>query len=227
MPERDGLVFIGVSGKMSNPKDTLQFALEDAARQIAVFHRVSGEYMTINNVGSGAFDYTHNTYTSLQYDEAGAYQYVDSLQYDADVDTLEIENAFFVRTTYTSALSSPVRFRPKYSGDNKKPDWVDDPPFEIDGYEVGVGFAGRHSSLATTYRNSFNNAVFAIIRSVNTASHSSDLLYQTTTSLFGYKTSNDNTIYSYGTLTGFYVLDTWVDPREKTVWTLAIAKKSQ
>ena len=224
-PTGNELVFIGAAGKRSNPKETLQFALEDAARRVAIFYEVSGEYAVENNIGSGAFDYTHNTYTSLYYNKEGVQQYVNALKFNADTDTTEIENSFFIRTTYPAVMSTPVRYRPVYRGPDKKPDWVDAPPAKIGDYEVGVGYAGRHSSLVDTYTNSCNNAIFAIIRNVNTTSRSSSTLYQNTGGLFGYKTSSDNITYSYGILTGFYVLDTWIDPKTKSVWTLAIAKK--
>ena len=223
-PTGNELVFIGAAGKRSNPKETLQFALEDAARRVAIFYEVSGEYAVENNIGSGAFDYTHNTYTSLYYNQEGAKRYVDSLEFNAGTDTLEIENTFFVRTIFPAALPVPVKYRPVYRGRDQKPDWVENPPAKIEGYEVGVGYSARHSLLADAYTNSCNNAIFAIIRNVNTVSRSNNVLYNSG-GLFGYKTSSDNITYSYGFLTGFYVLDTWIDPHAKTVWTLAIAKK--
>jgi len=222
LPDENGLVFIGSTGRRSDPKETLHLALEDAARQAAVFHSVSGEFTIVNNTGSGAFDYVNDTSTSLDYDIEGAKQFVDSLRFNADTDTLETENTFFVRTIYSSVLPFPLSYSPIHRTD-QKPDWVDNPPLEIEGYEVGVGYSGRYSSLSDTYKNSSRNAVFDIIRRINTTSESSDMLYQNTGSLFGYKTSNNNIVRSYGTLTGFYVLDTWMDPHEKSVWTLAIA----
>jgi hypothetical protein len=226
IPVENKLVFIGVAGKRSNPKETLQFALEDAARRVAAYHRVYGEYALLNNVGSGMFDYAYDTYLFLTYDAEGSKQYVDALQFNADTDTIEMENTFFIRTTYPAALSVPVSYRPTY-GKDKKPDWVDNPPSEIAGYEVGVGNSGRLSSFADTCTNSYHNAVFAIIRNVNSTFRSSDVLYQNTGSLFGYKTSSDNVMYSYGILSGFYVLDMWIDPKSKSVWTLAITEKSE
>jgi hypothetical protein len=104
---------------------------------------------------------------------------------------------------------------------------VENPPSEIPGYEVGVGYSGRYSSMASTFNNSFNNAVFAIIRNVNTTAQSSSIVYQSSGGLFGYKTYSDNTSHSYGSLLGFYVLDMWINPKDKSVWTLAIAKKSE
>ena len=224
LPGENGLVFIGSAGRRSNPKETLQLALEDAARQVAVFHKVSGEFTIVNNIGSGAFDYVNDTFSSLDYDIEGSKRYVDSLQFNADTDTLETENTFFVRTIYRSALPSPLRYNLVHR-DGQKPDWVDNPPREIQGYEVGIGYSGPYSTLSETYKNSCRNAIFDIIRRINTSSKNNEILYQNTGSIFEYKTLKDNTIYSFGTLTGFYVLDTWKDPKLKSVWTLAIAVK--
>ncbi|MDR3019489.1 MAG: hypothetical protein LBU66_01130 [Treponema sp.] len=226
LPRSGSLVFIGAAGKRSNPNETLELALLNAAERVVMFQQVSGEYVIENNIGSGAFDYTHNTHTSLNFNKDNAHQYIDSLEYDPAVDGIEIENTFFIKTTYPLSLSSPVRFRPAYSGETKRPCWVDSFPHEIDGYVAGVGFSGRHSSLATTYNNSSNNAIFSIIRTINAVSQTSDLLYHSTDSLFGYKTSSDNMTHSYGTVIGFYILDTWIEPKTGVVWTLAIAQKS-
>jgi hypothetical protein len=222
-PTGNRLVFVGVAGRRSNPKETIQFALEDAARRVAVFQKVSGEYAVEINIGSGLLDYTNNTYTSLYYDEEGSKQYVDALQFNADTDTIELENSLIIRATYPGALPVPVRYRPTYSGVDQRPDWVDNHPHEIEGYEAAVSYSARYSSLADTYTNSYRNAIFTIIRNINTVSRSNDAMYQNTGSLFGYRSSSDNVMYSYGTLTGFYVLDTWIDPKTKWVWTLAIA----
>jgi hypothetical protein len=40
---------------------------------------------------------------------------------------------------------------------------------------------------------------------------------------FDYRSANDTTISARGKLKGFYVLDTWIDPSNMSVWTLAIA----
>jgi len=223
MPSGNELVFIGAVGRRSNPADSLRLAVEDAAKRVVIFNNVYGEYALENNVSSAALDYTNNINSTLYFNEEEAAQYIDALKYNKNIDTIEIDNTFFVRTTYTSALSYPVNYRPTYNNEGK-PNWVENPP-EIYGYETGVGFAGRHSSMANTYTVSRNNAIYAIIRNINSVSQSSDLLYQNSGKLFGYKISYNNNIYSYGTLNGFYVLDTWIDQSAKTVWTLAIARK--
>ena len=226
LPAESGLVFIGVAGKRSHPRDTVQSALEEAARRVAVFHNVSGEYLAENNIGSGAFDYTHNTRTVLYYDREGSGRYVDLLSYNSDTDAVEIDNTLIIRTTYRAALPHPVQYHPVYKGAEKKPDWVDNPPSTIGEYEAGIGYAGRHSTIAEACVTSFSNAIFAIIRNVCIKSSNTDILYQGS-GLFDYKTSNNNIIYASGSLSNFYVLDTWIDPANKSVWTLAIAQKSE
>jgi hypothetical protein len=223
-----GLVFIGAAGRRTNADETLLLALENAAERVAIFSRVAGEYAVVNERGSGAFDYSYHTKTTLSYNKEGSRQYVSSLQFDPDTDTFFYENTLFVRVVYPSALPYPVNYQPSYRGQNKKPTWIDNPPLEIDGfdgYEVVVGFSNRRSALADAFNNSRNNAIFAVIRNKNTISHSTSTLYQNTGSIFGYRTTHDNVIYAYGTLAGFYVLDAWIDPASKTVWTLAIAAK--
>jgi len=225
-PDRNGLVFIGAAGKQSKEKDSLRLALEDAARQVALFYSVFGEYAVRTDIGTGLFDYSRETATTLLYDEEGSSQYVESLQYDPDTDTILIENGFFVRATYPLTLSAPVSYRPKYSGADRKPDWVTHPPNEIAGYEVGISYSGRHSYLSDAYKNSRYNAVYSIIRSVNTSVRGTSLSYEVASGgSFGYKAASNNVNYSYGTLNGFYVLDTWIDPKSRAVWTLAIADR--
>jgi len=211
---------------MSNPKDTLQFALENAAQRVAMFHRVAGEYLSENNIGSGAFDYSYNVQTRLYFDQEGSKQFVEALSYNSDKDAVEIDNAFILRTTFASSLSNPIKYRPTHRKSDGKPDWVENSNIKIEGYEVGIGYAGRHSTMAATCDTSFKNAIFSIIRTVQTTARVSDMLYQATDSLFAYKTANENLIYAQASLDGFYVLDMWIDPKSKAVWTLAIAKKA-
>jgi hypothetical protein len=228
---RDGeLVFLGVAGKRSSSKETLKYALEDAARRVVLFNQVAGEYAVESSIGSGAFDYYNNTQTALYYNEGDVAKYVDSLKYDAGKksDTIEIEKTVFIRTTYPSTLPFPVNYRPTYSVKDKKPSWVDNPNVEIPGYDVGIGYSWRYSSQFKTWINSYNNAVFSIIRNINSSSSSRFGFYQTTGSVFGSNTyTSDSITFSYGTLYGFYVLDAWMDPETKAVWTLAIARKAQ
>jgi hypothetical protein len=223
LPSRENLVFVGIIGIRSNPKETLRLALEDAARKVAIFNQVSGEYFTEINVGSGAFDYTHNVVTNLSYDEESAKNYIDALKYDSNTDAMEIEGTFIIRTSYPASLPYPVSYRPEYSGADKKPDWVDNPPLQISGYEIGIGYAGRHSTITEACSASYKNAIFSILRNLTVTARGGDLLFNSL-GAFDYKTENNNAFYARGALRDFYVLDTWINPKDKSVWTLAIAE---
>jgi hypothetical protein len=225
-PSENGLVFIGIAGKRSNPKETVQIALENAAKRVAVFHQVSGEYVSVNSIGSGAFDYSSVTGKELYYDEEGSKQYIDALEYDAETDTMEMGNALFIRATYRSAPPVPVTFRPVYSGKDKRPDWVDNASLQFDGYEVGIGYAGRRSAMADTFSVSYENAIFAIIKNIDARIIRTDVIQQSSR-LLGYASLSEDVIYAQGSLVHFYVLDAWLDPANNSVWTLAIAKKSK
>ena len=230
-PREGELVFLGVAGKRSSHKETLKYALEDAARRVAIFNRVSGEYEVESSMGAGIFGISNNPpRTDLDYDKDNVEVYVDRLNYNAEnkSDTIEVDKTVFIRTTYPGALPFPINYRPTYSLKDKKPSWVDNPNVVIQGYEVGIGYSWRQSSPYRTWINSYNNAVFSIIKNINFYVRSEFVIYQNTGDLFGNTNStNKNTTYSSGTLYGFYILDAWMDPATKAVWTLAIARKAQ
>jgi hypothetical protein len=224
LPGSSGLVFIGVAGRRSNPNETMQYALEDAARRAALFYGVSGECIINNEAGSGAFDYSYSNNSAVYYDEEGAIQYLEALEFDPDTDAMEMENALFIRASYRAALPGPVEYRPNYAGPGRKPDWVDQEP-RIPGYEVGIGYAGRYSSIADACTASWKNAVFSIVRNISTSAKAGGLNYQGP-GFFDYNTSDSKTIYAAAELENFYILDIWIDPQTKAVWTLGIAKSA-
>ena len=226
VPSGDGLVFIGTAGRRLNPDETLQLALTDAAQRVAMFHQVSGEYILENTIGSGFLDWTHDVRAVLFFDVEGSVRFLDSLQYDIDKDTMLFENAFFVRTFVPMTLPSRVDFRPRNKNETGRPDWINNIP-EIDGYETGVGFSSRRASMAETFNNSRNNAIFSIIKNISATAQSSGIQYHRSDSIFAYDAITENSIHAHGTLNSFYVLDTWIDRRTLQVWTLAIAEKTQ
>lgn len=225
LPAADGLVFIGVAGRRVNQNETLRLALENAAQRVSMFHRVSGEYILENTIGSGFLDWTHDVRSALAFDVDGSARYLDLLQFDIDNDTMLFRNAFFVRTFVQMTLPSPVNFLPSYGADGR-PDWINSIPI-IDGYEVGVGFSARRASMAETFNNSRNNAIFSIIKNISATARSSNIQSYRSDSIFAFDAITDHSIHAYGTLSSFYVLDTWIDQRTWQVWTLAIAKQSQ
>ncbi|GHV12352.1 hypothetical protein FACS189491_05190 [Spirochaetia bacterium] len=216
----NGLVFIGGAGIRSNRDESIMLALEDSARKISIFNAVEGEFVSCNKTGSGFLDYTADTQISLHFDED--YQgFVESLEYDPDTDIIQIDNTIFVRAHFNGPGVVQINYQLPSEQEGSKPGWIDNPPSEISGYRVGVGFAGRRVSHRDTVNAAFEAAIFSIIRETSSQVSSAVLNYQGS-GILDYRSANDTTIRARGGLTGFYVLDTWMDPSNKAVWTLAI-----
>jgi hypothetical protein len=221
MPSGD-LVFIGGAGLRSNRDESIQLALLDIARKVSIFNSVEGQFTTYNKIGSSFFDYTMDTTSSLRFNED--YQgFAENLEYDPDTDIIQIENTIFVRARFKAPdpIAIPYRITAEYG--SSRPLWIDNPPAEISGYRVGVGFAGRRAYHRDTVNASFEAAIFSIIKEISSQVSAGALNYQGS-GVFDYRTTNDNMIIARGVLHSFYVLDTWIDPSNMTVWTLAIAR---
>jgi hypothetical protein len=221
----NGLVFIGGAGIRSNRDESIMLALEDSARRLSIFNAVEGEFVSYNKTGSGFFDYTSDTQTSLHFDED--YRgFTESLEYDPDTDIIQIDNTIFVRAHFNGPVAVQIPYQLPSETGGEKPGWVDNPPKELSGYHVGVGFAGRRASHRDTVNASFDAAIFSIIREFSSEVSAGTLNYQGS-GVFDYRSANDTTISARGVLTGFYVLDTWLDPSNKAVWTLAVARAGE
>ncbi|GHV17719.1 hypothetical protein FACS189493_5850 [Spirochaetia bacterium] len=217
----NGLIFIGSAGMRSNRDESIEAAILDIARKIAIFNRVEGQFVSHNKTGFGLFNNSPDTQTSLNFNED--YQdFTENLEYDPDRDVIQIENTLFVRARFNSpgTITIPYRLPPRSGG---RPGWIDNPPKELPGYLVGIGFAGRRSSHRDAVNASFEAAIFSIIKAVS-SQVSAELVINHGNSLFDYAVIDENTISARGVLNGFYVLDTWIDTSTMSVWTLAIAR---
>ncbi|MDR3124083.1 MAG: hypothetical protein LBU16_09950 [Treponema sp.] len=223
MPSGD-LVFIGGAGLRSNREESINLALEDIARKISIFHAVEGEFISYIKTGSSFFDYTSDTQSSLAFNE-DYLGFTESLEYDPDADVMQINNTIFVRARYKGPEALRVQYAlPSAAGG--RPFWVDNPPTEISGYRVGIGYAGRRASHRDTVNASFEAALFSIIRTVSGHVSTGSMNYQGS-GTFDYRSTNDATVRARGRLNSFYVLDTWIDPSNMSVWTLAIARPDE
>jgi hypothetical protein len=221
----NGLVFIGGAEIRSDRDESIMLALEDIARKVSIFHAVEGQFVSYNKTGSGFFDYTADTQTSLRFDKdyRGLVEY---LEYDPDRDIIQIDNTIFIRAHFTGPGAVQIPYQLPSETGGAKPGWIDNPPSELAGRRVGIGFAGRRTSHRDTVNASFEAAIFSIIREMSSHVSSAVLNYQGN-GFLDYRSANDTTIKARGVLTGFYVLDTWIDPSTKAVWTLAVARTGE
>jgi hypothetical protein len=217
------LVFYGIAGVYSNWEDSIRSALEDAAKKVAIFTQVEGTVSSFTHTGGGVFDYKSGVETALIYDEDYK-KYRDALSFDPETDVLEYNNTVFVRVRYKASPPAPFPNWPSSFLQTSKPAWIDRPP-DIPGYTTGVGYAGRRSLHRETIAISYENAVFSIITALYTSSVTEESGYLQGSGAFDISSVNNHEISVGGILYYFYVMDMWVDPSNKSVWTLGAAKK--
>ena len=219
----DSLLFIGVSGRRTNKEEAVRLALEDAARRLSFFHLVSAQSVKRDHRGSGAMDVRIESEYQLQYDDE-LEKFLETLEYNPATDIFENNNAVFVIARTASCVSMPSALG--HSFGNRRPSWISSPPAEIDGFITGVGFSGRLSSHRDTIVRSYERAVVSIIENMETHVNGEQEYYQDTTSAFGFSLSSSGEISASGTIKNFYVIESWTDPDNLSVWTLAVASKS-
>jgi hypothetical protein len=207
------LFFIGSARRHLRLADSVNAALLDAARKVAFFHSVSGEIASHESNGSLVGDTFVYEFELKEPDDYA--QYLDKLEYDSKTDVFESDNAVFVRAGYRSDTKINIDYRSVQN--NEKPLWIDSSPSRIGSYLAAVGFSSPRLYHSDTIVTSYENAVISLMESASTRIR----IIETTTD----SANNSSSLtFTTGTLTGFYVLDTWTDPATKSVWTLAIAR---
>jgi hypothetical protein len=218
---QSGLVIVGVSGRLSSRDETIRSALNDAARKLSFFYAVSGFSISREHIGAGTLEVFIDAQYQLLYDD-DLEKYLEQLDYNLDTDVIEDNNALFITTRVNSGASMP-RFQ-GHSSTQRRPSWVDSPPEEIGGYIVGVGFSGRLDSHRNTVVRSYERAVIAIIENIERSITREHVLYQDL-STFGFELRSLGEARAQGTINNFYVIESWVDPANLSVWTLAVARR--
>ncbi|MDR0568455.1 MAG: hypothetical protein LBG87_04550 [Spirochaetaceae bacterium] len=214
------LIFHGGSPVYSKREDSVKAALEDAAKKAAVFATVEGRLRSSVNIGAGVFDYQSETETSLIYPEPSP----ADLVFDPETDVLESNHSIFVRARYKPPEPAPIPYRSSSFQKKAKPSWIADPP-AVPGYTVGVGYAGARSIYADTLAASYENAVFSIIAVLYGSAKEETASFQGA-GTFDVSSTKTHEIKASGKLRGFYVIDAWTDPADKSMWTLGIAQKA-
>ncbi|MDR3341832.1 MAG: hypothetical protein LBT14_03415 [Treponema sp.] len=224
-PLNNELVFIGVAGIRFNRDEAIRFALEDAAKKVAFFHGIEGRVEYSEQKGLGFLDYSSANKTSLDFDQD--YQrYIEELEYDPETDVLIDNLVVFVRTRYTGWNS--IRINHRFSSTKTKPEWVENPPKELFGLYAGVGYANPRLYHKDTVIASYENAVHTIITNIFSEVHgSSETTKDSQDTLGSFNARTGGTVSAQGKLTGFYVLEIWVDPVNRAVWTLTVAEEGE
>jgi hypothetical protein len=210
------LTVIGVSNPMLKRQDEIAAAKEDAARKTAMYFFMRGKMEILNNIGSGLFDYQHDSNVEIIYD-TDFEKYKNQLTYNPDEDVLVTREGIFVRFQYPTVVTQ-INYRSSIV--NGRPDWIrnsERPEFED--YLTAVGFSRNQIRLKDTILKSTEDAVVRMIESLSTTVNTKEI------SVSGEGSSSFTHTTSEGTLYGFQVIEFWIEPETRYVYTLAIAKK--
>lgn len=218
-PLNGRFIIIGVSSRLSNPNEEVPAAKQDAARKAAMYHGTQGSFELTNSTGTGGFfDFSADSKLDLQYDPNYA-QYIERLTFDPEKDVMRIDGATMVRFQYNIS-NVDINYIPKISSD--RPLWVNSRNLpEFTGYTTAVGHAGKRSQLKDTVNASCDSAVASLIQSASTQVTVGD------SSGLGLGFKADFHTKSEGRLMNFTILEFWINPENKSVSTLAIARVSK
>jgi hypothetical protein len=218
LPRPGSLVIIGASGRQSKREAEIELAREDAARKAAMYHSVWADVENIQNIGPHSLNYFTNYEINLDYDRDLA-KYAEKLTFNSNRDVLNVDGSVFIRFSYPSSFPAGISYGFAREADGT-PEWVRRPPEEIGGFITGVGFSGKQFYLRDSFEKSCDAAVAALVSRVSTAITVEMTSEGDRNALFSYQRST-------GRLDQFLVMEIWVDPKDKSVWTLAIARKAQ
>jgi hypothetical protein len=213
-PSGGAIPVIGIAGRRSNRNEAIQIALADAARRVALYHGVDAESASVLSQGSGYLDYfaDFDYRVTLHTDPGG---YVGSLVFDKDHDVYEKNGSVYVRAKYSGVADIPAYVSVL---EDHIPKWVKDYHADIPGFLTGIGLAGNKGSPHATYLASYENAIVSLLPRLMTKI-ADDMIDTPNGKL------QQNITTSQGTLTGVMILETWVDSKTSSVWTLLVAKE--
>jgi hypothetical protein len=217
-PENGSLVFVGGAASRTNKEEAIRYALLDAARKASLYLEVYGKGTFVLDVGAGHFDFNTSSDLELFYD-SDYEKYIEEFEFDPDTDVLAFENSVFVRVRWPAPVLVGTNFVSRWSSD--RPDWILNPPETIDGYLAAVGRSGSHSRTYSAVIASYENAIASLLynkySSIDAEAGSVEVGGAT-------MAAASNKEVAEGKIVQFYILEVWIDPADRSVWTLAITK---
>jgi len=209
------LTVIGVSNPMTRRESEIIAAKEDAARKTAMYYGIQASVEITNAIGSGFFDYSQNSNIEITYD-ADYEKFIDQLSYNPQNDVLITSEAVFIRFKHKT-MAADISGR-ALSG-TSRPDWTRNrDKFEFEGFITAVGFSQNQRRLKDTIFKSAEDAVTRMIADISTSVVTREITEagQGSLSLVHFK--------SEGRLNNFQIIEMWIEPETRSVYTLAIAR---
>jgi hypothetical protein len=208
------LTVIGVSSPMLRRDSEITAAKEDAARKVAMYYGMYISMEITNRIGSNILDYMHDSNVDIKYD-TNYENYIDQLTFDPQNDILITSEAVFVRFRHSTAATD-INYTARFV--NGRPGWIRNRNIpEFEGYLTAVGFAQNQRRLKDTIFRSTQNAAIRMIEDLSTTVNTKDVIT-------GQGSSSTIQTKSEGRLNNFRVIDFWIEPETRYVYTLAIAE---
>jgi len=215
-PSDNMITVIGVSNRMRTRDAEITAAKEDAAQKISMFHGIEGNIETMTSTGSNIMDFAHIPTTELKYN-LDFNQYIDKLIFDPEQDVFIANEAVYVRFRYAAEASS-LNYFPSIN--NHRPIWTNNRDLpRFDNYHVAVGYSQNQRYFRDTVLRAVQNAVVQMINNLYSSLETLEVDNQ------GQGAVSTTRSVSSGKLNNFQVIEYWIDPQTRAVWTLAIAKK--
>jgi hypothetical protein len=215
---QDGVfIIIGVSSRLERPADEIDAAKKDAAKKASMYQGVQGSIISMNISGAAYFDYSSNSTLNLNYD-TNYEQYMERLIY-TDKDVIRGTGATYIRFQYN--ISGPdFTYMPEKSAG--RPAWTYNRNLpQFSGYTTVIGYAGKRTWMRDAINASYDSAAARLIEVA------SSQVTTGTSSQAGQSSSTAISIYSEGSLTNFFIMETWIDKASGAVYTMAAARISQ
>jgi len=209
------LTVIGVSNSMLKRQDEIAAAKEDAAKKVAMYYGIQGNIEVLNSTSGNFFDYVHDSSAELIY-STNYEQYIDKLTFDPQIDVLITNEGVFVRFQYEAAVldvkySARIQAgRPGWTRNQGKP--------KIEGYVTSVGFSGKRQKLKDTIFRSTEDAIERMIADLSTTVNTHEV------SVTGQSSSSVVQTKSEGKISEFRIIEMWIEPNTRSVYTLAIGR---
>jgi len=214
-PERNSLIFMGVSGPQLKPEMEVEAAREDAAKRVSMYHGLAASFTAVLSSGSNALDFYSGSNLQIAYDPQ-VERYSESLTFDPKRDVIRSDGVTYIRFSYPGSYPVEIRY-PNGKNADGSPEWIRYPPLNIGGFMAQVGFARRQQRPRDTIIKSSEDAIAGLISQASSSMN-------TGVSIFNDVNSSVTTQQSSGSLMYFMILETWVDPENLSAWTLTIAK---
>lgn len=213
-PQDGVLTVLGIAGRQGSREKAVAEALADAARRAALYHGVQGESASVLNQGSGNLDYFSDFDYRLTLLHGGA-EYAGDLVFDDEKDVLEKNGIVIVRARYSGVSGVPLYETTLEEG---VPDWVRNYAVAIPGFLTAVSSAKNMGTPQKTYQASYENAIASLLPRLSSKNANEVIDVE------GVRITQNISISS-GVLEQVMILETWLDRKTNTVWTLLAANQ--